>query len=456
MAIPKEFFSPQSVAVIGASRHPGKIGHEILWNFARGFYKGRIFPINPNSEKILGLRCYRSVLNVREKIDLAIIAVKAETVPSVLTECMGKKIPAVIVISGGFSELGPAGKLRENELQKIVAGTNTRLIGPNCVGVFDAKTNVDTLFLSKSRLLRPHAGNISFISQSGAVGTTILDWLAESGIGISKFISYGNQADIDETDLLEFLASDNETKVIAAYIEGLKSGRKFMQIAKKVSGKKQVIFLKAGKTKKGSQAASSHTGSLAGSAEIYSGAFKQTGILEAGNWEELFDFAKAFASQPLPASNRLAVITDGGGFGVLAADEAERQNFELPEPSKKLKLKFKGFPSYASLKNPIDLTGDADAERYKIAVESCLKSDEFDAVLVILLFQVPTLEKSIDETILALSRKYNKTIVACAAGSHYTQQLVRKLEAGGIPVYPTPERAVGALRAMLKYKNFKV
>ncbi len=454
MAVPKEFFSPQSVAVIGASRHPGKIGHEILWNFARGFYKGKVFPINPNSENILGLRCYKSVLSVREKIDLAVIAVKAETVPSVLAECVGKKIPAVVVVSGGFSELGQAGKFLENELQKIVFGTGTKIIGPNCVGIFDAKTNVDTLFLSRSRLLRPRTGNISFISQSGAVGTTILDWLAESGIGISKFISYGNQADIDETDLLEFLANDKETKVIAAYIEGLKSGRKFMQSAKKVSGRKPVIFLKAGKTKKGSQAASSHTGALAGSAEIYSGAFKQTGILEAGNWEELFDFAKALASQPLPAGNKLAVITDGGGFGVLAADEAEKLNFELPEPSKKLKTKFRNFPSYASLKNPIDLTGDADVGRYKTAVESCLKSREFDAVLVILLFQVPTLDKSIDETIIALSRKYKKPIVACAAGSHYTQKLARKLEESGIPVYPTPERAVGAIKAMLSYARF--
>ncbi len=453
MAIPKEFFSPESVAIIGASRHPGKIGHEILWNFARGFYKGKVFPINPSSERILGLPSYKSVLNVKEKIDLAIIAVRAEIVPNILKECIRKKIPAVVIVSGGFSELGPAGKLLEAELQKIVAGTNTRVIGPNCVGVFDAKTSVDTLFLSKSRLLRPPVGNISFISQSGAVGTTILDWLAESGIGISKFISYGNQADVDETDLLEYLANDRDTTVIAAYIEGLKDGKKFMRIAKKVAKKKPVIFLKAGKTKQGSQAASSHTGSLAGSAEIYSGAFKQIGILEASNWEELFDFAKVFSGQPMPSGNKLIIITDGGGFGVLAADEAEKQKFMLPMPSAKLKSKFKNFPSYASLKNPIDLTGDADAERYKIAVEECLKSIEFDAALVILLFQVPTLEKSIDDVIINLSRKYKKPLVACAAGSHYTQKLARKLEEHGIPVYPTPERAVKAIKAMLGFKK---
>jgi acetate---CoA ligase (ADP-forming) len=276
-----------------------------------------------------------------------------------------------------------------------------------------------------------------------------MDYLAANGLGLSKFISYGNQVDVDETDLLEFLGRDEETKVIAAYVEGLKDGRKFIEVARRL--KKPLIVLKAGKTKQGSQAVVSHTGALAGSAEIYSGAFKQVGAIEAGDWEELFDFAKAFSMQPIPKGNKIAVVTDGGGFGVLATDAAERNNLVLPEPSRKLLQKFKNFPAHASLKNPIDLTGDADAERYKLAVEECLKSDDFDAVLVITLFQVPALSAGVDDYLIELSRKYNKTIIACAAGSHYTQQLVRKLEAGGIPVYPTPERAVGALRAMLAY-----
>ncbi len=447
--VPKEFFEPESVAVIGASRHPGKIGHEILWNFARGFYEGKTFPINPHSENILELQTYKSVLDVPDKVDLAVIAIPAEGVASVVKECAKKKIPAVVVISGGFAEVGEEGKLREEEIKKIIRGRGTKVIGPNCVGVFDSRTQVDTLFLSRSRLLRPKRGNIAFVSQSGAVGTTIMDWLAANGIGLSKFISYGNQIDVDETDLLEYLGADKETKVIAAYVEGLKDGKKFLDVARKL--KKPLIVLKAGKTKQGSQAVVSHTGALAGSAEIYSGAFRQAGVLEAENWEQLFDFAKAFSMQPTPRGNKLAVITDGGGFGVLATDAAEKNGLVLPEPSRKLLQKFKSFPAHASLKNPIDLTGDADAERYKLAVESCLASDEFDAVLVITLFQVPALSANVDDALIELSRKYNKTIVACAAGSHYTQQLARKLEENSIPVYPTPERAVGALRAMLTY-----
>ena len=454
MAVPREFFSPESVAVIGASRHPGKIGHEILWNFARGFYEGKTFPINPHSENILELKTHKSVLDVPDKVDLAIIAIPAEGVAGALKECVQKKIPAVVIISGGFAEVGEDGKEREEELKKIVKNSNTKVIGPNCVGVFDSKTQVDTLFLSRSRLLRPKKGNIAFVSQSGAVGTTIMDYLAANGLGLSKFISYGNQVDVDETNLLEFLGKDDETKVIAAYIEGLKDGQKFLDVARKL--KKPLIVLKAGKTAHGSQAVVSHTGALAGSAEIYSGAFKQVGVLEARNWEELFDYAKAFSMQPIPHGNKIAVVTDGGGFGVLATDAAEKNNLILLEPSRKLLQKFNGFPAHASLKNPIDLTGDADVERYKLAVESCLASDEFDAVIVITLFQVPALSANVDDALIELSRRYNKTIVACAAGSHYTQQLVRKLESGGIPVYPTPERAVGALRAMLKYKNFKV
>mgnify|MGYP001571991773 CR=1 FL=1 len=446
-AVPKEFFSPESVAVIGASRHPGKIGHEILWNFARGFYEGKTFPINPHSERILELKTYKSVLDVPDKVDLAVVAVPAEGVAAVVKECTKKKIPAVVVISGGFAEVGEEGRVRELEIKKIIKGTATKVIGPNCVGVFDSKTQVDTLFLSRSRLLRPKKGNIAFVSQSGAVGTTIMDYLAANGLGLSKFISYGNQVDVDETDLLEFLGKDSDTKVIAAYIEGLKDGKKFLDVVKKLE--KPLIILKAGKTAQGSQAFLSHTVALAGSAEIYSGAFKQVGAIEAENWEELFDFAKAFSMQPIPRGNKIAVVTDGGGFGVLATDAAEKNNLVLPEPSRKLLQKFKDFPAHASLKNPIDLTGDADVERYKLAVESCLASDEFDVVLVIALFQVPALSASVDDVLIELSRKYNKTIVACAAGSHYTQQLARKLEENGIPVYPTPERAVGALRAML-------
>jgi acyl-CoA synthetase (NDP forming) len=368
-----------------------------------------------------------------------------------------KRIEAIIIISAGFSEVGEEGKKLEIECKKIVKGTYTRILGPNCIGVFDPYTNVDTLFLSRERCGRPKQGKIAFISQSGAVGSTILDWLSEQNIGISKFVSYGNAMDVDDCDLLEYLGDDDKTDVITVYLEGIEaSGQKFMRIAKKVTKKKPIIILKSGKTEKGAEAVYSHTGSLGGSAKIYSAAFKQTGIIEADSWEELFDFARAFSTQPLPRGNRIAIVTDGGGFGVLATDEAERQGLELPEPSDRLRKEMsKVMPPYASMHNPIDLTGDADADRYRVVIETCLRSKEYDGVIAITLFQVPTLEKEVVDHIIKLHREYKKPLLACAAGGKFTQELSEKLMEGGVPVYPTPERAVKAMKALVEYSSIK-
>ncbi len=448
------FFKPRSAAIIGASRHKEKIGYQIFWNFIKGGFKGKVYPINPKAKKILGLKCYSSVLDVPDSIDLAVIAVPAPVVPFVLKECDEKGVRGAVIISGGFAETGLEGRKREEACKKIIEKSKIRVVGPNCIGVYDSQSNVDTLFLSADRLTRPVIGPIAFISQSGAVGSTVLDWLSEEGIGISKFVSYGNAIDIDESDLLEYLVKDGQTKVITAYLEGVKDGRKFLQTAKKVSKIKPIIILKAGKTKKGTEAVSSHTGALAGAAEVYSGSFKQAGVLEANSWETLFDLAKAFASQPIPKGKRTAIITNGGGFGVLATDEAEKQGLELPATSPRLQKIFRAnFPSHAILHNPIDLTGDATADRFKIAVEECLKSNEFDALIVILLFQIALLEKKVIDIIAGLNKKYKKPILCCSSGGKFTQGLVKELEEKGLPVYPTPERAVDALAGMLKYRT---
>jgi acetyl coenzyme A synthetase (ADP forming)-like protein len=451
----KSFFSPQSVAIIGASHTPGKIGYAILENFVRGGFKGKVYPVNPDTSPIFNLAVYPSVKKIPDEVELAVVAVKAETVPKVLKECIEKKVKAVVIISAGFSEIGGAGKKLEENCKKIIERKNVRVIGPNVIGVYDSSTAVDTLFLSRERMQRPSQGSIAFISQSGAVGSTILDWLAEEKVGISKFVSYGNAMDVNETDILEFLAGDEKTKVIVAYLEGIKSeGREFIEVVKKIAKKKPIIALKAGKTEKGTKAVLSHTGSLAGSAKIYSSVFRQTGIIEANSFEELFDFAKAF-SQPLPKSNRVAIITDGGGFGVLATDECERQQLQLPEPSKKSKQNFKKiFPSYVILHNPIDLTGDATAERYYAAMEQCLRSGEYDGVIAITLFQVPTLKEKVTDAVVDLAKKYKKPVLCCAIGSRFTKRLVEILEASGIPVYPTPERAVKAFAVLARYSEF--
>ncbi|MEM5792734.1 MAG: CoA-binding protein [Candidatus Aenigmatarchaeota archaeon] len=448
------FFNPRSVAIIGASHEEGKIGYIVFTNFINGLYKGKVYPVNKKTEPILGYNVYPSVLDIPGDIDLAVVVVPTKFVKDVLSDCVKKRVKSVIIITSGFAEIGNDGKKMEDELKKIVRGTRTRVIGPNCLGVFDSNSNVDTLFLSRKRCGRPGEGNISFISQSGAVGSTILDWLSVEEIGVSKFVSYGNGMDVDESDLIEYLGSDPKTKVITAYIEGLKGpGKKFMEVCRGVSKRKPIIILKAGKTKKGTEAVSSHTGSLAGSGKIYSSAFKQCGVIEAGTWEELFDYAKAFATQPLPRGERVLVVTDGGGFGVLATDEAERCGLNLTNPSSKLKEKLmKHVPPYAILHNPIDLTGDATAERYKLVIEECLKSGEYDGVAVISLFQIPTLDEKIVDYLLEL-KKHGKPILACAAGGEYSNKMSKKLTQGGIPVYPTPERLIRSMKVLIDYSR---
>ncbi len=450
------FFNPKTVAIIGASRDEGKLGHIVLSNFVNGSFneRGKTIPINPNTDVILGKRSFKSILDVKEKIDLAVVVVPGKLVPSVLKECVQKNIGNVIVISAGFSELGTEeGKKLESECLDTIKGAKTRVIGPNCLGVYDANSQVDTLFLSKERCGRPPSGDISFISQSGAVGSTILDWFSMEGIGIAKFISYGNAMDVDDSDLIEYLGNDKKTKVVMVYIEGIEaSGQKFMDICKKVTRKKPIVLLKSGKTNKGSKAASSHTGSLAGSGRIYSTAFRQSNIIEAGTWEELLDFSVAFATQPLPKGKRIAVITDGGGFGVLATDEVERQNLEMPEPSEKLRnILKKSMPSYVSLHNPFDLTGDADANRYKTAIEECMKSDEYDGIIAITLFQVPTLGNEIINYLIDIKKRSKKPLLLCAAGGNFTKNLSNELISNGIPVYTTPERAVKTMKALVSY-----
>jgi len=449
----EKFFSPQSVAIVGASHTPGKIGYSIVENFVREKFAGKIYPINPDTTPIFNLPVYKSVKGVDGEIDLAVIVVPAVVVPKVLKECVSKKIKAVIIISAGFSEVGEEGKKLEEKCKKIIADSGTRVIGPNVIGVYDSTTHVDTLFLSLNKMGRPKPDGIAFISQSGAIGSTMLDWLSEENIGISKFVSYGNAMDVNECDLLEYLGKDEKTKVIAVYLEGIKaSGKRFIKILKEITKKKPVVILKAGKTEKGTKAVVSHTGSLAGSAKIYSAVFKQTGAIEAETWDELFDYARSFATQPLPKGSRAAIVTDGGGFGVLTTDACEQLGIQLPEPSKQLKNKFKKiFPPYVILHNPIDLTGDATTERYRTAIEECLKSKEYDGVIAIVLYQVPTLDRNITNVLIELSKKYDKPLLCCASGGKSTKAITAVLENNRVPVYPTPDRVAKSFSILVKY-----
>lgn len=439
------FFNPQSIAVIGASRTQGKIGYTILENIKLSF-KGKIYPINPNATEILGLSCYPSVLDIKEPIDLAVIAVPAEIVNKVVEECVKKRIRSIIIISSGFSEIGE--KERELELRSISKG-KARIIGPNCLGTY--QKGLDTMFLPIDRLKRPPEGFISFISQSGAVGSALVDLVSNENVGISKFISIGNKVDVNETELLEYLGKDLNTRAIALYIESISNGKDFVEVSKRITKKKPVIAFKAGRTKKGSEAVVSHTGSLAGEAEIYSASFKQAGIIEAQTLDDIFDFSKALASQPILKDNRIAVVTDGGGFGIIATDTAVKLGLELPRLSPESEKALKNFlPKHAVYNNPIDLTGDATSERYQKTLEIVFKDKNISGVAIMILFQVPLIGDDIID-IIRDCKMHGKPFTVCSTGGSFVLEKNKRLESVGIPVYPMPERAIRSLWSLYEY-----
>jgi acetyl coenzyme A synthetase (ADP forming)-like protein len=446
------FFKPRSVAIIGASAKQKKVGYVIAKNFVENF-KGKFFMVNPNIQEIFDHKSYPSVNSIPGDVDLAVIAVPAPIVSGVLEECGKKGVKAAIVISGGFKEIGDEGAKLEEKVIEISRKYKIRLMGPNCMGVFDSASLVDTLFIPPYRLRRPPKGHIAFISQSGASGIAFLDWAAGERIGISKFASYGNAADVSEADLLEFLAMDKETKVIAMYLEGIKEGRKFVKAASEVSRNKPVLVLKSGSTSSGAKAALSHTGSLAGSDEIFDAVVKQTGMIRVYDWEEMFDLARALAYQPAAKGERVAVVTNGGGAGVMIADEIEKLGMKLAELSKETVAELRAnFPSHVIVYNPIDLTGDADNERYRVAIEAVLKDRFVDSLLLVCIPHTPAIDlESIVDIVVNSSSKSDKPLVICLPGGRVSLEIRELFEEHGIPTYPTPRRAVHSLYALAKY-----
>jgi len=446
------FFRAKRVAVIGASREEGKIGNVVFKNFLEPTFKGEVFPVNPKAIEILGYACYKSVRKIPGRVDLAVIAVPAAYVPGVLKDCYKKGIKDVVLITAGFKEVGNV--RLERKLQDALKKYGIRCLGPNCLGVLDTTSGIDTWFLPSDRLKRPKKGVISFISQSGATGSATLDLASEEGYGFAKCISYGNAANIDESDIIEYLGSDPETKVICAYIEGVHDGKKFLQVAKKVSAKKPIIIIKGGLTEAGGKATLSHTGSLAGTAQVYLGAFKQAGLVIANRLEEVFDYMKVFEKVTVkPKGRRIQVITNGGGYGILCVDEIELNNLQLAEMSKATERELKKkLPPIAAVHNPIDVLGDATAERYKLALDACIKDPNIDIIIVVALSQVPLL--NLDEMKELLSKKVkesNKPIVAVTTGSTSTELFKKALEAEGVAVFTFPANAVKALKQYVEY-----
>ncbi len=451
------FFSPRSIAVVGASRDPTKVGYQIVYNLKMK-YRGKIYPINPRADEILGLKAYPSVSAVPNEIDLAVIAVPAPIVIDVVDECGRKGVKGVIVISAGFKEIGREGIEREKKLIETAKKYNMRLIGPNCVGVYVPKMGVNTTFLNPSRMGFPPEGHIAFISQSGAFGIAVLDWAAMRGLGISKFISVGNKADVDEADLLDYLVEDEETRVITMYIEGVEDGKRFVEALRKTTPRKPVIALKSGRSEAGARAIASHTGSLAGADAVYDAVFKQTGVIRAYGMEDLFDMAVALALQPPARGKRVAILTVGGGSGVMATDAANDLGLEVPRLSDKTieKLKKVLLP-IASPYNPVDVTGSARDEHLIESVEILMRSGEIDAIIWIPYFMVPGISEQIVDKFVERVKKVNREldvpipIVGAATGGEYTWSLAAKAEKMGIPMYLSVERAAKAIWALYKY-----
>ena len=450
----KELFSPESVAIIGASRHPGKIGYTILRNIIEYGYKGKIYPINPKADEILGLKAYPSVLNVPDKIDMAIVAVPVKIVPKVAEDCGKKGVKVLVVITSGFGEVGNTEA--EQKLVKIAREYGMRILGPNIFGLAYTPARLNATFGPKDI----REGNIAFITQSGALGIALMGWTVMEEIGLSALISIGNMIDIDVTEVSKYLADDPHTRVITIYLEGLKpnTGKKFMEIMKEVTKKKPVIIIKAGRSRRGAAAAASHTGSLAGMDHIYSAAFKQTGVLRAKTVEEMFDWARAFANQPVPRGDRTIIITNGGGVGVLATDAAEEYGVNLITPSIELKDRFhRIMPWFGSPKNPIDLTGQAGVENYIKALQIAFESPEIDNIVVLYcrtaILDPRDLAKGLID-IIKLYKGSNKPVVVGMVGGIDTFEAMKILNKNGIPAYPSPERAVSSLAAMLKYAKY--
>lgn len=449
------FFNPASVAVIGASTDPAKLGHAVLDNLVRGGYLDgdrRVFPINPKADEILGLRCYASVLAVPDPIDLAVIVIPYMGVPAVLRECGQKHIPAAIIISAGFREAGREGLERELELVEISRQYGVRLVGPNCLGVIDTVTPLNASFSAGM----PPGGPMAFMSQSGALGTAILDWAQAGRLGLSKFVSLGNKADVSETDLLRAWADDPSSKVILCYIEGLPDGQEFMQVARQVSKKKPVVAIKSGITQAGARAVSSHTGSLAGSEQAYQAAFHQAGVIRVNSLEDLFDCARAFGYLPPLRGDRIAVVTNAGGPGILATDALERAGLSLArfEPERIRALE-QSLPDAASAANPVDVLGDARADRYRFALEQVSTDPHVDAVIVILTPQATTEIAETARVVADVAKQAAVPVLGCFMGEARVQEGTAVLDREGVPNFPFPERAALVLKAMRDYRGYQ-
>lgn len=441
------FFKPKSIAVVGASKNSTKIGHATLKNILISDYDCKVYPINPKEKEILGVKCYKTLNNVPGKIDLVMVSVPAKIVPQIMRECVQKKVENTIIISSGFSEIGNH-KL-EDEIKKIAEKSNMRILGPNTMGYKNASDNLDASFVFGV----PRKGNLSLISQSGALGIGMIYLANNEYVGVSKIIGVGNKLDIDDDDLIDYFSTDPETKVIGLYIEAIKDGRAFMNSIKACD--KPVLVVKAGRSTAGARATASHTGSMAGSDKIYGAAIRQAGGIRCRDLVELFDMARALAGQPPAQGNRIGIITNGGGLGILLTDACEANGLTIPKLSQKTYNKIdKILPDLIRPNNPVDLVGDAGFYRYEASTRALLEDPNIDGVIVASVHGGYARPREFTGAILKMIRErklheeFKKPILGTWIGGKEFEDLVLDLKAAGVPIYPSSWRTARAMTAL--------
>jgi 3-hydroxypropionyl-CoA synthetase (ADP-forming) len=449
------FFNAKSVALIGASPEAGKIGNSVLQSLAKHDYKGKVFPVNAKGyQEIMGIRAYKNLDEINEQIDVVVVTVDLKFVPDLLKSCGRKNIHNMVIISGGGKELGGDRAAIENEIKKLSSQLKVRIIGPNCIGMFNADNRLDCAFQGHERMLRPQRGEVAFLSQSGTVGIAFME--TSDSFGMSKMISYGNRSDVDEADMIWYLGEDPSTKVIGLYVEGLGDGRKFMNAAKKViiEKNKPIVVFKNGRTTRGAKQAASHTGSLGGSYNIVRGALEQANIISLDSYEELTGSLKALTWQPVPKGNRVAMITNGAGPVIAAIDNFERLGLAVAEISSSTLANLKEhYPPTYVIGNPCDITGSATADDYRYAIQAFMDDPNVDIIMPWFVFQDDPLEETIVDILQGFQKQRKKPILVGAMGGPFTQKISKRIEDTNVPVYHSVTTWVTAAGSIAKWAN---
>jgi acetate---CoA ligase (ADP-forming) len=445
---------PRSIAVVGASRTPDTIGYQIVNNLLKHGFTGAVYPVNPSAQAVHSIRAYPSVAAIPDPVDLAIIVVPKQFVLAVAEECGEKGVQGLVVISAGFREIGGAGVEREAALMEVVNRYGMRLVGPNCMGVLN--TAPDIRMNATFAPTMPPAGPVAFMSQSGAMGVTILDYASEYGIGISQFVSVGNKPDVSGNDLIEYWGDDPRTGVVLMYVENFGNPRKFTALAREITKRKPVVAVKSGRSTAGARAATSHTGALAGADVAADALFSQCGVIRVDTVEELFDLAMAFGQQPIPKGNRVAIVTNAGGPGIIIADACEANDLEVAPLSEETRARLGAIlPEEASVANPVDMIASATPTSYRMVLEAVLDDPGIDAVVATFVPPLGVRQQDVAEAIVGVcSTRKEKPVVAVLMGREGLPQGLKELQQAGIPGYRFPESGVRALGAMCQYRRW--